>query len=535
MRRAMRKTVGWGIAFGVLGLGPLSMACLDPPQLMARDTAVADGAMAPFAVTEVRAHALDGSRWPDDAIPRRPRIEIELSRELDEPPPIYLLAMAPTDALLDDLRSSPLRAEHLGRAIACDVHRERGRLELTPILPLAAGAEITLAIGAWARSGRESLGTAYLHAFSVSAAFDAGASATASWPPDGASDVGTDLRTFIVRFDGELRAIDRAVILEGPLGPITTRPERIDCEAIGATGFCIALSELGALAPLTRYVARIDEAIDATGAPLASWSSSFRTAEGEDRSPPVLGEVSCAIDEALTSLGCVLATDERIELRLQAGEPVIATLRSASTTIAVAAPRGSARLRLLGLVDDEDVPLTLSLRDLTGRSIEHRFTAHTTPRLPRVSISEVRADPLGREPTQEYVELLNEDDHAIDLAGFHLADGLDREGDALPPFLLSPGARVLVVATAFDPDDGSDGPIPPGAVLLRIGTSLGDAGLTNSGEPLVLRDPDQARLSFVPALPSPAGGACLVRTSDDARSDDPDHFTYATDACSPGR
>ena len=531
----MRTWMGLGLVLGMLAVGPLSMACLDPPQLTARDTAMADGAMAPLEVTGVTVHALDGRIWPAAAIPRRPRVEIEISRELDALSPIYLLAMAPTDALLEDLRSSPLRAEHLSFVVACDVHRELGRIELTPTLPLDAGVEVTLAIGAWARSDRETLGTAYVRGFRVSAAFDAGAAATASWPPDGASDVGTDLRTFVVRFDGELRSIDAAILIEGPAGAIAARAERSDCEAIGLTGFCITLSELGELTPLTRYTARIDAAIDATGAPLAGWSSSFRTGEGADRSPPVLGDLSCALDEELSSLGCLLSTDERIELALQAGEPVIATLRTASVTVAVSAPRGTARLRLLGLVADEDVPLTLSLRDVTGRTIEHRFTGHTRERLPRITLSEVRADPLGREPTQEYVELLNEDDHAIDLAGFHLADGLDREGDLLPSFVLSPGARILIVANAFDPDEESDGPIPPGAALLRIGTSLGDGGLTNSGEPLALRDETGARLSFVPAMPSPAGGACLVRTGADPRSGDPSDFTYDASACSPGR
>lgn len=496
---------------------------------------MADGRMAPFEVTSVTAYALDGRSWPDLAVPRRPRIEIEISRELDADPPVYLLATAPNDALLEDLRSSPLRAEHLSVVIACDVHRELGRIELTPTAPLDPGTELTVAIGAWARSGRETLAIAFVQPLRVSDAFEAGAAATASWPPDGSNDVGIDLQTFVVRFDGPLRAVEGALSFEGPTGLLTARAEQIDCEMIGLTGFCVALSDLGPLTPLSRYTARIDRAIDATGAPLAGWSSSFRTGEGVDRSPPILGDVSCAIDEELTSLGCLLATDERIELAIQAGEPVIATLRTASVTVAVSAPRGSARLRLLDLVSDEDVPLSLSLRDVTGRTIEHRFTAHTRERLPRISISEVRIDPLGREPTQEYVELLNDDDHAIDLLGFHLADGLDREGDPLPSFVLSPGARVLVVATAFDPEDDSDGPIPPGAALLRIGTSLGDAGLTNSGEPLVLRDETGARLSFVPAMPSPTGGACLVRIGDDPRSSEPSDFDYALGACSPGR
>ncbi len=492
--------------------------------------------MAPLAVTSVRAHALDGRPWPDDAIPRRPRIEIEISRELDADPPIYLLAMAPSDALLDDLRSSPLRAEHLARAIACDVHRELGRIELTPTLPLAPGSALTVAIGGWARSGRETLSAPIVRALRVSDAFDAGAAATASWPPDGSSDVGTDLRTFVVRFDGPLRSTEGAVALESPAGPIVARAEPTDCEAIGLTGFCVGLLDLPPLSPLTRYVARVDRAIDATGAPLAAWSSSFRTGEGPDTSPPSLAELSCALDEEAISLGCMLTTDERIELRIQAGEPVIAILRTASVSVAVAAPRGSARLRLASLVADEEVPLRLSLRDVTGRSIEHRFDAHTRERLPRISIREARIDPLGREPTQEYVELSNDDDHAIDLAGFRLADGLDREGDELPSFVLSPGARVLVVASAFDADDPSgDAPIPPGAALLRIGTSLGESGLTNAGEPLVLRDPGGARLSFVPAMPSPGGGACLARIGDDPRSDEPADYLYTVEACSPGR
>lgn len=519
----------------------LVVACLEPPPIVRRD-AGPDAPLPPVAVTRVHARSFDGRAWPLEAIPRRPWIEVELSRDLDDADAIFVLEGAPDAALEDDLRTSPLRSEHLRRAIACDLHRELGRYELAPRVPLAPGAQVTLAVGAWARSGRDTLGEPVLVALTVSTADDAGATATTSWPPDGASDVGTTLEEGMIRFDGALSAIE-GIDLVGPRGPIDAALEEVDCTFFGLTGTCVAVVLGSPLDPLVQHQLVVDGARDVTGAPVPAFAASFRTAAGPDDAPPSLVPTTCALDEtpieedageATEIVGCLLVTDDSVSLRVQATEAVVATARIGPQHQIVFAPRGVVRVTLSGFAPSEVLPVTLTLFDTAARGNDYELTVATAPTLPRLSIAEVRADPLGREPTQEYVELVNDDVRPLDLGGFFLADAPDREGDALPSFVLSPGARVLLVADAFDADDVSDSPaIPLGARLLRVGPSLGEGGLGNSGEPLYLRDATPSRISVVPSIAPPEEGACLVRRGD-LRSGDPRDFEYTRAACSPG-
>jgi hypothetical protein len=151
--------------------------------------------------------------------------------------------------------------------------------------------------------------------------------------------------------------------------------------------------------------------------------------------------------------------------------------------------------------------------------------------LPRVVIAEVRADPLGREPAQEYVELLNAGTETVSLASMRLSDQLAAEGDPLPDVRLSPGARVLVVADDFDPDDDRDTPrIPAGALLARIGASLGEGGLSASGEPLILRHVEGARVHRIDTTDPAHGpsGECLVRQGG------VEHTRLVSGPCTPG-
>jgi len=155
----------------------------------------------------------------------------------------------------------------------------------------------------------------------------------------------------------------------------------------------------------------------------------------------------------------------------------------------------------------------------------------------KLSIAEVRADPLGPEPAQELVELLNYGTVPIALDGLSLGDRLDA---VAPPIsttaLLGPSARALLVADAFDGHEPSELQPPAGALLVRVGTSLASGGLRNSGEALYLRDPAGHRLSASPAHPSPRPGVCIVRSDDaDMRSGAPSAFVRdPDDSCTPG-
>lgn len=538
-----QRVLGTTLGTSVLLSAMVSLACLPAPPIVRRD-AGPDVPLPPLQILAVRARSYDGSSWPLEAVPRRPWIEVEVSRELDEDPPVYLLEGSPDAALLEDLRSSPLRSEHALSVIPCDLHRELGRLELSPRAPLPRGAPLTLAVGAWARAGRDTLGEPFTAPITVSLAEGAGAEATASWPPDGASDVGTGLEEGMIRFDGPLRAIE-GIRVVGPSGPIPSVLEEVECGFFGLSGTCVAVVLSAPLDPLGSHRFLVEGAADATGAPLPPFAAAFRTAEGPDLAPPTLLPTLCAVDEEpieedlspeeTIEVGCLLVTDTSASLRVQASEAVVATAEIGGVHENVFAPRGVVAIDVHALPPDSLLPVTLTLFDTAGRGNDYALEVRTAPALPRVSIAEVRADPLGREPTQEYVELVNQGETPIDLGGFFLADGPDREGDVLSAFVLSPGARVLLVADAFDPEDASDlPPIPVGARLVRVGASLGDGGLGNAGEPLYLRDPLGHRVSSVPSLAPPTEGACLVRRGADPRSPDPSDYQYDLSACTPG-
>jgi hypothetical protein len=97
----------------------------------------------------------------------------------------------------------------------------------------------------------------------------------------------------------------------------------------------------------------------------------------------------------------------------------------------------------------------------------------------------------------------------------------------------------LIVPSEFDPDDTASGRdvVPPaGAILVRVDASLGSGGLSNSGEPLFLRDSMDRWISAAPAMPPPREAICIVRTSASRRTGEPGSFGYdAALTCTPGR
>lgn len=528
------RTRELGLGAGTMGvLGALmGLACLDPPVLSPRDTGARDVPPGPPAlvVTGLEVRGFDGRSHPREATPRRPRLRVITSAPFTGDVPLYLLAGAADEVLLDDLGSSPLRREHLERAIDCELVLEGGHLELVPRAPLEPGASYTVAIGAWAEREGVRLGAPVIWVVGVGAAPELGAEAVLAWPPDGAVDVGTEPDRLLIAFDGALASLD-GIALHGAEGPLEVDRRAVDCAAYGLSGTCVALVPASALAPRTAHRLVAEGVLDGTGAPIPAFVSRFLTGPGPDTEPPRLVPLECFVDELDQDGVCVRAGDVDVAVRARVDEPVRVTLGVGHRAVAALGPRGEVELGLPHEVAEGTLGLTIRLDDLSGRRLELPTSVRAPGPLPRLVVTEVRADPLGPEPAQEYVELFNEGEVPIDLGAFVLADGFDREGDPLPAAIVPPGARVLVVADAFDPDERSDAPpVPAGVPLVRIGTSLGEAGLSAGGEPIVLRliaeDGLVHRVSSVPAQRSPEAGACLARTEGG--------FVYARSACSPG-
>jgi hypothetical protein len=105
----------------------------------------------------------------------------------------------------------------------------------------------------------------------------------------------------------------------------------------------------------------------------------------------------------------------------------------------------------------------------------------------------------------------------------------------LPRATLRSGEFALLVRNDFESSGGSDVPLETAALQIQM-PALGKGGLSNAGEPLILKDPTgQIRSSF-PALASKRAGVSLARRQPDSFDDDAAAFgEHAAPGASPGR
>jgi hypothetical protein len=294
------------------------------------------------------------------------------------------------------------------------------------------------------------------------------------------------------------------------------------------------------LDPLTRldvghHELGLDEgSLDALGEPIDEAFADFEvTSLAVD---PALPSVEgCERDEQRIAGFCLLRGDTSLRVRAFLSASAIVELDAGGMSARALASRAEVVLRLAGLEPDTFYTLQMQATGLDGATHTVDTLVRTHPPLAPVSITEVRADPLGPDPDQEYVELYNYGAEPQALTGMRLADDPSREGDLISSAIrLAPGGRVLLVPERFEAAAlNGDAPIPAGVPLVRLSGPLASGGLTNSGEPLFLRDAEGRRLSAVPALAG-AAGRCPQRTGTDPRADDPGGFALRA-LCTPGR
>jgi hypothetical protein len=508
---------------------------------MQADFAAQDDAQLTLEASDARGEPADVER-----LPRRPSLRLTHPDGLAPiEDAIVWLAGAPDHELIDDLSRAPLSAMQRARRVDCALELSGDEARITPRAALEPGASYTLAVAAWARTLHDARvtpeGEPVVFELHTDAELGAGARPLAAWPADGASGVGTNLEAAVVAFDGAVQHADAGVWLEGPDGlAVPAALEAGACAEIAPLhpgAFCVRLMPESRLAPAAvHHIAIGSAARDGRGAPIGPWQATFRTAASRDEQSPAPIAQGCSVDEQALDAGCALVDDHAIALRLQTDEPVTAELLNGAASVGVAAADGRIALQLSGLDADTPLALRLVLRDYAGNSTEQAIALRTAPTLPALSIVEVLADPLGPEPQQEFVELLNYGNSTVALDGFTLADSPDAAGTPLTtPAQVAPQARALLVADGFDPHEGRDVAPLPGALLVRVGRALGNAGLRNAGEPLFLRDVLGRRVSAAPATPRPEPGVCSVRVGEDMRSGAATAFAYdAGGTCTPG-
>lgn len=537
--RVLRVSLG-ACLFALVG-------CLSPPALPLRaDGGTRDGGhdawLPTFEVLGVEVVDGRGHLWPRTAIPRRPAIRVRFASPPAEPTLVLLLAGGSDADLLDDLDATPLRASTLARAIEVDAALSGTTLTITPTEPLERGASVVVAVPRWLTDeGGHRLAAPYTSPLTISTRLDAGARATDAWPPDGAFEVASALALAAVRFDGTLDDPAHAIVLTDAHGAAVAASSMVaGCPSIGwPDGVCVAIVPVAPLAASAAFTINVSHAArDTTGAVMPAFSSRFTTAA---IAPSALTWTmpTCAIGETDASAGCVRADDESITFRGQLSAAARLTWTASTARGGLVAPRGTVSLRVGDLTPATALSLALDAIDYAGLDSTLTLPLTTTDPLPTIAITEVRADPAGTEPRQEYVEIENYGSAPVSLDGMRLADSGTSMGDALPGVSIPPGAHALVVAMDFDPDDtagGADVAAPAGAILVRVDASLASGGLSNTGEPLFLRDTLDRWVSAAPATPSPRSGVCIVRTSLSRRTGEVGSFEYdAALTCTPGR
>lgn len=198
--------------------------------------------------------------------------------------------------------------------------------------------------------------------------------------------------------------------------------------------------------------------------------------------------------------------------------------------LALPARAGSRSLLVRGLLPGSEVTLAGTVLSSEGQL--EAFHALLTTKAPRrhLVLNEVLANPLGLEPDAEWLELANDSEAPVSLAGLWLEDSGGHV--ALPAAWLAPGELALLVSERFRAS-GLDVPVPAAVRLLRV-PSLGARGLSNGGEGLLLVGREGV-LSRFPLLAAPhAGRSWARRTLDSADADAAAFGEHAGAGASPG-
>lgn len=230
-----------------------------------------------------------------------------------------------------------------------------------------------------------------------------------------------------------------------------------------------------------------------------------------EASPSPVEPLACEIGEVAFGPGCARVLDDRLIGRAPEA-PFLWVVASGELgidqvfTTAAGDPFGVA-----GLAPLTSIGLSVTAVDLSGGAAGALVSVSTLAPMPHVIINEVYANPLGEEPEQEWIEIVNDGAVAADLGGYIVADiGGKAE---LPSAWLAPGELALIVNEAYNEMEDELDPAPlPGTLILRV-PSLGRSGLSNGGEPIKLLDPAGNVLSRAPATPKPKPGSSLARVS----------------------
>jgi hypothetical protein len=351
-------------------------------------------------------------------------------------------------------------------------------------------------------------------------------------PPPGSVNLPTNLAAIVVRFTEEVQAAgaDLPFVLRSATGDILPLPLG---QAVPCAGRCYQIQPGSALAPSTLYTLEaLPNALQfLDGKPTPGGSAgSFTTGAEADLFAPRIEAFTVGVAEGCMSAH--VAADESVlaEITVTAGDGQASISAGDFVTIldlVERLPELSAGVR---------AEAVLHVVDRAGNSaVSSPVAVDLPPRLPRLAITEVLANPAGSENTQEFVEIYNMGSDTEALAGLLLADKAG--SDALPEVLLPAGAYAIVVPESYDAADGKDPAPRDGTVIVRVPGRLAGDGLANTGEPVRLLTADGFVISqyggWVDVSATAWSGKSVKRTAPDA-CDSPDAWSKTPSPPTPG-
>lgn len=226
---------------------------------------------------------------------------------------------------------------------------------------------------------------------------------------------------------------------------------------------------------------------------------------------------------------CAAVEDDRLSIVGSDDTLLLRAFREHATELLLVSPGVSVALR--GLVADSEQHLEGELVTRVGTVTPFELRFRTAAARPRWVLNEVLADPLGREPAAEWVEIVNASAVEADLGGLWLEDVAGRV--ELPALVAAAGEYLLIVRDDFAVE-GRDVPPAPGVRWVEV-PSIGGNGLSNTGEGLRLLDANGSVLSAFPALASRHPGVSFARRTLDTLDGDAAGFAeHAAPGASPG-
>ncbi len=225
----------------------------------------------------------------------------------------------------------------------------------------------------------------------------------------------------------------------------------------------------------------------------------FAASPVADEEPPDPGQVR--VERRGGCVHAVLEGDEPLTLQLELDGRVATAGGAAGERLEVA-------IRIDGSPPQGSLTASLTLEDRAGnRASDSRDVDLSGADIPPLALVEVLANPAGREPDQEMVELVDVrvDGPTLEVEGLWFADlawsevaaaliAGDPPGRPLPSFLSVPGQRTVVVGDRYVLGDPADPDPDAETTLVVLDGSLGAGGLGNGGEPIVIYEPLTATL-----------------------------------------